>query len=97
MHTAASAEEALRVLRNRKGRVDLVILDIGMPGMGGHLGLEKILEIKPGAKVIIATGYARDDKLEDTLRSGAAGYVAKPYGKADLLTAVRNVLDALPS
>ena len=97
VHTAASAEEALRVLRDRKGRVDLVILDIGMPGMGGHLGMEKILEIKPEAKVIIATGYAKDDKLEGTLKSGAAGYVAKPYGKADLLTAVRNVLDALPS
>jgi PAS domain S-box-containing protein len=91
--TASNGEEALATYRSRQGEIDLVVLDIGMPGMGGHRCLQEILAISPNAKVIIASGYSPGLQLKETLAAGAIGYIAKPFGKDDLLKKVRSVLD----
>ncbi len=91
--TASNGEEAFTKYRNRQAEIDLVILDIGMPGMGGHRCLQEILALSPNAKVIIASGYSYGMQLKDTLAAGATGYIAKPFGKDALLKKVRNVLD----
>ncbi|MBI4798141.1 MAG: PAS domain S-box protein, partial [Desulfarculus sp.] len=54
VRTADSGEEALDLYRRMGGQLDLVILDLGMPGMGGHKAMQAILELNPQAKVIIA-------------------------------------------
>ena len=91
--TAANGEEALDVYRDKGGLLDLVIMDLGMPGMGGHKALKALLELNPHVKVLIASGYAANDQVKAALESGAVGYVAKPFERADLLAAVRSVLD----
>ena len=91
--TAASGEEALALYQARGQEIDLVLMDLGMPGMGGHKCLKEILTLDPAAKVVIASGYSANGQVKASLESGAAGYVAKPYRKADLLTTVRGVLD----
>jgi two-component system cell cycle sensor histidine kinase/response regulator CckA len=91
--TAFSGEEALNVYSNHADTIGLVIMDIGMPGMGGHQCLRELLQIDPQVKVIIATGYSVDGQVKKTLKAGAAGYVGKPYKLNDLLNAVRAVLD----
>jgi signal transduction histidine kinase/PAS domain-containing protein len=90
---AQSGEEALEFFREGHAGLDLVIMDLGMPGMGGGRCLKAMLEINPRAKVLIASGYAADGQIEAALESGAAGYVAKPYKRADLLAKVRSVLN----
>jgi PAS domain S-box-containing protein len=91
--TAASGEEALELYRRKQGRVDLVLMDLGMPGMGGHKALRAILELDPRARVVIASGYSADLQVKDALAAGASGYVAKPFRGADLLAQVRQALD----
>ena len=91
--TASSGEEALDVYSRRSREIDLVIMDIGMPGMGGHRCLQELLRIDRAAKVLIASGYALDGQVRQSLNDGAAGYVGKPYHLKDLLGAVRTVLD----
>ncbi|MCB2186247.1 MAG: PAS domain S-box protein [Deltaproteobacteria bacterium] len=91
--TAASGEEALEAFAAADGRVDLVIMDLGMPGMGGHQAMRQILAREPGAKVIIASGYAANGRAAAALADGAAGYVAKPFRRAELAATVREVLD----
>ncbi|MCB2187358.1 MAG: PAS domain S-box protein [Deltaproteobacteria bacterium] len=91
--TAASGEEALALFRRPGRRLDLVIMDLGLPGMGGHKALEAMREIDPGVKVIIASGYAMEGQAAGPPGAGAAGYVAKPFRLAELLITVRNVLD----
>jgi len=91
--TATSGEEALEVYRRGKGKIDLVILDLNMPGMGGETCLREILEFDPRAKIIIASGYSADTKAEESLAGGARGFVPKPYRLRDLAKAVRSVLD----
>jgi len=72
---------------------DLVVLDLGMPGLGGRKAFKAILEINPQAKAIIASGYAANGSIKETLQSKAAGFVAKPFRRVDFLTAVSSVLD----
>jgi CheY-like chemotaxis protein len=86
-------EEALETYRARAGEIDLVVLDLGMPGMGGQRCLEAILALNPRAKVVIASGYAADGQVRASLQGGAAGFVAKPYRRRDLLMMVREALD----
>jgi len=91
--TAASGEEALEIYRARGAEIDLVILDISMPGMGGHKCLAELLKLNPEARVIIASGYSRNGGLKDVLAAGASGIVDKPFTLREMVRTVREVLD----
>ena len=90
---AGNGEEALAVYRRQGGQIDLVILDLGMPGMGGRKALKEMLALDPRARVIIASGYSADGQVKDALAAGARGYVAKPFRRAEMLEKVRAVLE----
>ena len=90
---AKTGEEALEIYQQAKAEIDLILLDISMPGMGGHKTLTALLEFDPEAKVIIASGYSLNGQLKDIIESGASDFVAKPFLSKDLLRAVRTVLD----
>ncbi|MBI4774425.1 MAG: PAS domain S-box protein [Deltaproteobacteria bacterium] len=91
--TARNGEEALDIFSRKKGTLDLVILDLGMPGMGGFKCLKKIRAIDPKARVIVASGYSADRQIKDVLAAGAAGFISKPFLNKDLLGKVREVLE----
>ena len=90
--TAESGEDAIEIFKKSNPYPDLVILDVGMPGMGGHKCLKEFLKIYPEIKVIIASGYPENGKVEKTVESGAAGFIAKPYRLTDMLKKVREIL-----
>ncbi len=71
----------------------MIILDLGMPGMGGHKCLQKLLALNPDLKVLVASGYSPDAQLKDTADFGAAGYIPKPFKMVELLKTGREVLD----
>ena len=91
--TASSGEEALEVYSKRRDEIDLVVIDLGMPGMGGHKCVQELLKINPDIKIIIASGYSINGQVKDTLEAGAKGFVGKPYQIYELLGKVREVLD----
>jgi CheY-like chemotaxis protein len=91
--TASSGEEALEIYLQKPRKIDLVIMDIGMPGMGGHQCLKEIIRYDPSARILVASGYSINDQVKKTLEAGAAGYVGKPYDVPVLLNKVRAVLD----
>ena len=91
--TASDGETALEIFTNQSREIDLVILDIGMPGMGGHRCLQEIIRIKPSARVLVASGYSLDNQLKKTLEAGTADYVAKPYQLTKLLKKVQAILN----
>ena len=90
---ASSGEEALDRYDGRRNQIDLVILDISMPGMGGHKCLREILKLDPSAKIVVSSGYSINGPLKETLRSGAAGFVGKPYQMNEMLKTIRRILD----
>ena len=91
--TAGTGEEALAVYSERSSEIDIIVLDLGMPGMGGRKCLEELLRLDAQVKVVIATGYSIDGQDNKSIRTGAKGYVGKPYQLVDLINTVREVLD----
>jgi CheY-like chemotaxis protein len=90
---AGDGEEALEIYRESQADIPLVILDLIMPGMGGHKCLEELLNIDPAQKVIIASGYSAGGQAAEALKSGSRGYIKKPFEIGPMLKMVRQVLD----
>ncbi len=90
---AKTGEAALAVYLQKYEKIDLIMLDLNMPGMGGGKCLEKLLEFDPTVKVIIASGYSEEGLIKENLNAGARGYVVKPFTNRELTKAIRDVLD----
>ncbi|MBN1485501.1 MAG: response regulator transcription factor, partial [Chloroflexia bacterium] len=84
--TAASGEEALRL--SAEEEVDLVLLDLRMPGLGGLQVLEQINNLALSPEVIILTAYGTLDSAIAALRRGATDYLLKPCRSSELLDSV---------
>ncbi len=92
--TALGAETALTELESRDG-IDLVILDVVMPGMRGEEACEKIKATHPDVKVIFSSGY--NDPEVYAIDRRADGFIQKPYSVAQLTSKIREVLDNNPA
>ena len=90
---AQDGETALERYRQNMGKIDLTILDLIMPGMGGLKCLNELLAYDPAARVIVASGYSASIKAKEVRRLGARGFINKPYRIQDLLKTIRFVLD----
>jgi len=88
----ASGEEALQKYHELGSRIDLVLLDISMPGMGGLNCLQGLLELDPEVKVIMASGYFPEGLKNDPIKQGASSFLNKPFKVEALLEKIRLVL-----
>lgn len=91
--TAGSGEEALKAYQDHGDSIDLILLDLNMPGMGGYKCLQELLQIDPSAKVVIASGYTANGHGKDMLSSGARAFIGKPYQLKELAAIIRETLD----
>lgn len=89
---AASGEEALEIYKVKGQEIDLVLLDLNMPGMGGHRCLRELLKKNPLVKVLISSGYSANGQAMEVMTSGAKGFIAKPWQLKDLKLKIREVL-----
>ena len=94
---AESGEEALLLFGKHSAGIDMIILDLGMPGMGGYRCLKELLIIDSTARILIASGYGPFGQTKEALKSGAKGFIGKPYRIEDMLTAIRKVVDSAGS
>jgi PAS domain S-box-containing protein len=92
VEAVASGEEAVRCLQ--KGRVDLIVLDMIMdPGIDGLETYRRIIELHPGQRAIIVSGFSETDRVREAQQLGAGAYVRKPFMLEKLGLAVRRELD----
>ncbi len=87
--TYETAEEALR--RIPRSRPDVVLMDIGLPGMSGIECVEELKSKAAGVQVMMLTVYEDDDRVFKSLVAGATGYVLKNTMPAQLLEAIRDL------
>lgn len=71
-------------------KVDLLIMDIGLPGMSGIEGVKYVREHHPDVNVIMATVHDDDDHIFDALKAGAVGYLMKKVTPDEMVDAIRN-------
>jgi two-component system, cell cycle sensor histidine kinase and response regulator CckA len=91
--TADSGEEALSLYKADAGAIDLLVLDLDMPGMGGTKCLEELIRIDPGVKVVVASGLSPDGKVRKILESGTGTFIGKPFQVSQIIPKIRDVLD----
>jgi len=89
--SVSSGEDAVEYIKNNP--VDLLVLDMIMdPGMDGLDTYKKIIELRPGQKAIIASGFSDTHRVKEAQQLGAGSYVKKPYTMDKLGTAVKSEL-----
>jgi two-component system sensor histidine kinase/response regulator len=91
VYTAESGARALELLG--QVQIDLVTLDLKMPGIPGIKVLEKIKERDPDIEAIIVTGYGSMDTAVEGLRLGAFDYISKPYDVNHIVALVKRALE----
>jgi two-component system, cell cycle sensor histidine kinase and response regulator CckA len=86
-------QEAVKTIADSENEIDLVILDMIMPGMDGGTTFDRIREIRPGIPVLLSSGYSIEGKAQEIMRRGCNGFIQKPYNLTELSNKVRKVLD----
>jgi two-component system, cell cycle sensor histidine kinase and response regulator CckA len=87
--TASNGKEALDVVSGNREDIEVVILDLMMPEMGGEKCLEELLKIDPQVKVIVSSGHFLEARESRFFGATAKGFVNKPYEMGQLLEVVR--------
>ena len=85
---ADGGEAAKRMLRRHSSEIDVVLLDLAMPGMNGEQTLLALRKIRADIPVVLLTAYAADELRLRAIRDDLAGFVAKPFSYEELLSAV---------
>jgi two-component system cell cycle sensor histidine kinase/response regulator CckA len=91
--TARSGSEAVKIYQSRNDEIDLVILDMIMPEMGGGETFDNLKLINSNVKVILSSGYSIDGQAREIMQRGCHGFIQKPFGIKSLSKKVRDVLD----
>ena len=91
VHTAQNGQEAITFISQKK--VDLVTLDLNMPGLPGIEVLKKIQKLQPDIKVIIVTGYGTLGNAREAIRYGAGNFISKPFNVADIIAIVSKAFE----
>ncbi|GLY90796.1 response regulator [Actinoallomurus iriomotensis] len=87
---ASGGAEAVRLAE--RGLLDVVLMDLRMPGMDGIAATERILAARPATRVIVLTTFDDDDHLYPALATGACGFLAKDIAPGELLDAIRRAV-----
>jgi len=80
----ADGDSAIQVFRELRGSVDLVLLDLVIPGTSAMDTLETMRQVDPSVQVIVMSGYSRDGQVQAMLDAGAKDFLAKPFNMATL-------------
>ena len=90
---AWSGKEAIEVYRTHADEIDMVILDMIMPDMGGSETFDKLKEMDQGVKVVLSSGYSLNGQAKSITDLGCKGFIQKPFNLATLSKKIRDVLD----
>ena len=92
--SAADGENALRLVNENSGFIDLLITDVVLPGMGGYELSQNIHRLSPATKVLFQSGYTQDILILNGVSAGVLQFLEKPFSIKAILEKVRAILDA---
>ena len=92
VYAAASGQEAVTVYLKKRNKIDLVILDMIMPGLSGSETFARLREINPDVKVLLSSGYSLNGEAQHIMDRGCNGFLQKPFHIKQLSSKVRKIL-----
>jgi DNA-binding NtrC family response regulator len=90
--TALDAEEAIRIFKEHISQIDLVIIDINMPGIGGEQLFESLKQIKPDVRCVMSSGLTRSIALKEETLDHISGFLQKPFLTDALVAKINEAL-----
>jgi two-component system, cell cycle sensor histidine kinase and response regulator CckA len=90
--TADNGKDAVEQLLRHRGEIDLVLLDMIMPGMSGGDTFDLLKEIDPNVKVILASGYSLEGQAQEIMERGCNGFIQKPFTVKELFRKIQDQL-----
>ena len=91
--TAKDGKEAIKVYRKNRDNIDIVVLDMVMPNMGGGEAYDRMKEMNPNVKVLLSSGYSIDGEASEILERGCDGFIQKPFTMKQLSGKIGEILD----
>jgi PAS domain S-box-containing protein len=92
--TARGGKEALQLHQNNGHSIDLVVLDMIMPDMGGGETFDQLKAAQPDLKVLLSSGYSLNDQAKEILSRGCDAFIQKPFNMQELSRKLREVLES---
>jgi PAS domain S-box-containing protein len=90
--TARSGKEAIEIYRTNKNKINIVILDMIMPEMGGGETYDRLKKINPDIKVLLSSGYSINGQASEIMNRGCNGFIQKPFNMEQLSGKIRDIL-----
>ena len=91
---AESGRKALELYKDNRDKIDIVVLDMVMPDVGGGEAYDKMKEINPSVKVLLSSGYSIEDAgAKQILNRGCDGFIQKPFSMEQLSQSIQQILE----
>ena len=91
--TASNGAAGLAKYRERQADIQVVLLDLSMPGLSGEETFHALHAINPNVRVILSSGYSHTEALQRFRDQSPAGFIQKPYDASSLVEQIRRCLD----
>ncbi len=89
---AENGSKGLRIYKEKKMEIDLVLLDIIMPEMPGEEIFKKLVSYDPDIRIVLIRGFSKEEKALDMLNGGAMGFIQKPFNSGDLSETINKAI-----
>ena len=89
---AKGGQAAIDTYRVKNSQIDLVILDLIMPGIGGGETFDQLKEINPDVKVLLSSGYSINGQASSIMQRGCQGFIQKPFGLQELSQKISKII-----
>jgi two-component system cell cycle sensor histidine kinase/response regulator CckA len=95
IYPAESGQRALDLYARHREEIQLVILDMVMPGLSGQETFNRLKTADPALKILLSSGYTLNGDAQKLLDEGCRGFIQKPFNLMQLSVKVRNILDSI--
>ena len=90
---ATDGREALKLYEENQNEIDIVLLDMVMPSLGGAKTFDRLKEMNPSVKVLLSSGYSLDGEAKEIMQRGCDGFIQKPFDMGTLSHSIKEILE----